>query len=300
MNVAFLTCPGTHPGSPTRRADAFEHDLMVAAIRPELAARGHALVEIDWRSPLEAFAGMPLVLVGTPWDYHDSEAEFLMQLETLETAGHTLCNSAATVRWNARKTYLRDLAASGAATIPTLWVEAPTASDIAAAMEQFGTDTLVAKRQVGAGAEGQSIHYRHTLDPDWTMAHPAMLQPFLPQIQQDGEYSFLFIDGRFSHALRKRAADGDYRVQSIYGGIEEAHAPTDTDLAAAQAVIDALPFATPLYARIDMVRGADGALLVMEAEMIEPYLYPEQGPHLGALMAEAISRRLEAVAPATT
>lgn len=300
MNVAFLTCPGTHPGSPTRRPDAYEHDLMIEAIRPELEARGHALVEIDWRSPVEAFAGLPLVLVGSPWDYQDSEPHFLAQLDALEAAGHVVYNSAATVRWNARKTYLRDLATSGAATIPTLWVDAPTASDIAAAMDQFGTDTVVAKRQVGAGAEGQSIHHRGSLEPGWRMDHPAMLQPFLPQIQQDGEYSFLFVDGAFSHALRKRPVAGDYRVQSIYGGTNEVLEPSSTDLAAAQAVVAAVPQGTPLYARIDMVRGDDGTLLLMEAEMIEPYLYPEQGPQLGALLAEAIARRLEAMAPVTT
>lgn len=300
MNIAFLTCPGTHPGSPARRADAWEHDLMVAAIRPELEAHGHRLVEIDWRSPVEAFAETPLVLVGSPWDYQDSEAQFLAQLDALEAAGHVVCNSAATVRWNARKTYLRDLEAKGAATIPTLWIETPTATEIATAMDRFGTDTVVAKRQVGAGAEGQSIHHRTSLDPDWRMAHPAMLQPFLPQIQQDGEYSFLFVDGQFSHALRKRAAVGDYRVQSIYGGTEETLEPSPDDIATAQAVVDAVPQGIPLYCRVDMVRGEDGILLLMEAEMIEPYLYPEQGPQLGVLMAEAIAHRLEALAPATT
>lgn len=300
MDIAFLTCPGTHPGSPTRRPDAYEHDLMVAAIRPELEARGHALVEIDWRSPVEAFAGLPLVLVGSPWDYQDSEVQFLAQLDALEAAAHVVCNSAATVRWNARKTYLRDLERSGAATIPTLWVEQPTASDIASAMDQFGCDTVIAKRQVGAGAEGQSIHHRGSLEPGWRMSHPAMLQPFLPQIQQDGEYSFLFIDGLFSHALRKRPVAGDYRVQSIYGGTNEVLEPSSTDLAAARAVVAAVPQGIPLYCRIDMVRGEDGTLLLMEAEMIEPYLYPEQGPQLGALMAEAIARRLEGMAPVTT
>ncbi|WP_435418115.1 hypothetical protein WAB17_00635 [Parerythrobacter aurantius] len=300
MNIAFLTCPGTHPGSPDRRADAFEHDLMVAAIRPELEARGHALVEIDWRSDLAAFADMPLVLVGTPWDYHDSEEQFLAKLDALEAAGHIVCNSAATVRWNARKTYLQDLEASGAATIPTAWIAAPVAADVLDAMDRFGTDTVVAKRQVGAGAEGQSIHHRATLDPQWNMEHPAMLQPFLPQIQEDGEYSFLFVDGQFSHALRKRAAQGDYRVQSIYGGTEEVLNPSGEDLAAAEAVVDTVPVGKPLYARIDMVRGASGQLLLMEAEMIEPYLYPEQGARLGELIAGAIARRLEAGATATT
>ncbi|ABC62661.1 ATP-grasp domain-containing protein [Erythrobacter litoralis] len=292
MHIGFLTCPGTHPGSPDRRSDAYEHDLQVDAIRPELEVRGHSLVEIDWRSPVEAFADLPLILIGTPWDYQDSEAQFLARLDALEAAGHRVCNSAATVRWNACKIYLRDLAGSGVATIPTLWVAEPRAADIERAFDAFATDSVVAKRQIGAGAEGQSLHRKSGLNPDWQMAQPAMLQSYIPQIRSDGEYSFLFVEGTFSHALRKRPAHGDYRVQSVYGGTEEAIDPGALDLAAAQAAVDAIPFATPLYARIDMVRGDGGGLLLMEAELIEPYLYPMQGPKLGAMLAEAIDRRL--------
>ena len=292
MKIGFCTCPGTHPGSPTRRDDAFEHDIQVAALRPAFADHRMELVEIDWRSPVEDFSELPLVMVGTPWDYQDDEAAFLGKLDALEAAGIQVCNSAALVRWNARKTYLRDLAELGARTIPTIWVERAKAQDIQAAMDELGTDTVVAKRQVGAGAEGQSIHRKETLDPDWAMDQPMMLQPFLAQIARDGEYSFLFVDGQYSHALVKRPADGDYRVQSLYGGTEETLEPEPQDLAAAQAIVDTIPLGTPLYARIDMVRGGDGALLVMEAEMIEPYLYPEQGPELGEMVARAIKKRL--------
>ena len=292
MDIGFLTCPGTHPGSATRRKDAYEHDLQVQAIRPELEARGHALVEIDWRSPVEAFAAMPLVLVGTPWDYQDSESAFLEQLEALEAAGRRVCNSSRLVRWNARKTYLRDLASRGVPTIETLWVEEPTLCDIEAALAAFGTDAVVVKRQVGAGAEGQSLHRRDAPESGWTMDQPAMIQPFLPQIQRDGEFSFLFVDGAFSHAVRKRPRGGDYRVQSVYGGTEEAFEPAEADRGMARTVIEALPFDLPLYARIDMVRADDGALLLMEAELIEPFLYPRQGPQLGAMLAEAIDRQI--------
>jgi glutathione synthase/RimK-type ligase-like ATP-grasp enzyme len=124
------------------------------------------------------------------------------------------------------------------------------------------------------------------------MRQPAMLQPFLPQIASEGEISFLFVDGQFSHALIKRPASGDYRVQSLYGGTEEAITPSSSDLASAQAVVDAIPFETPLYARIDMVRGEDGTLLLMEAELIEPYLYPLQGPQLGERLAKGVMERL--------
>lgn len=292
MQIGFLTCPGTHPGSDRRREDAYEHDMQVDALRPSMEARGMSLTEIDWRSPVEAFADFSLVLVGTPWDYQDDEAAFLAKLDALEGSGHQVCNPAALVRWNARKTYLKDLAARGAATIPTIWLDRATADDIARALDAFGSDTVVAKRQIGAGAEGQSIHHAGALDPEWAMEQPMMLQPYLEQITREGEYSFLFVDGAFSHALVKRAAADDYRVQSIYGGTEEALEPAKADLASAQSVVEAVPFDTPLYARIDMVRGDDDSLLLMEAEMIEPYLYPEQGPQLGVMMAEAIKRRL--------
>lgn len=292
MKIGFLTCPGTHPGSDRRRADAYEHDTQVSAIRPALQARGMELVEIDWRAPLETFADTPLVMIGTPWDYQDDEAAFLAKLDALEADGKQVCNPAALVRWNARKTYLRDLSERGVATIPTIWLDRAEASDIERAMAKFGCDTVVAKRQIGAGAEGQSIHRRNALDSSWAMEQPVMLQPFLEEIMREGECSFLFFDGGFSHALVKRAAAGDYRVQSIYGGTEEMLHPPEGDIAAAQAVVDAVPFETPLYARIDMVRGENGTLLLMEAEMIEPYLYPEQGPELGTRIAEAITKAL--------
>ena len=108
---------------------------------------------------------------------------------------------------------------------------------------------------------------------------------------EEGEFSFIFIDGVFSHALIKRAASGDYRIQSSYGGTEEKIEPDREDLRAATAMIETLD-APPLYARVDMLRAETGELLLMELELIEPYLYPQQGPDLGPLIAKALTRRL--------
>ena len=290
--IGFLACPGTLPGSPVRRADAYEHDYQVEAIRVGFAPAGLELVEIDWRAPLEAFAGLPLVLLGTVWDYQDHEAAFLARLDQLAGIGMQVCNPADMVRWNIDKGYLRDLAGAGAPTIPTLWPDEPTGADIAAAFDHFGCDDLVIKRRVGAGAEGQLRFTRDTAPPsDWRYGHRAMVQPFLPTIVEEGETSFLFVDGQFSHAVRKVAAAGDYRIQSIYGGIEVDAEPSPDDIAAAQAVVKAIPGEIPLYARVDMIRH-DGRLAVMEAELIEPYLYPRQGPLLGEMLAQAVLKRL--------
>lgn len=291
--IAFLACETTLPGSAQRRADAFEHDLMVGALEPALSARGIALKVIDWEADIADFAGVSLALLGSSWNYQDKHADFLARLDALESQGIALCNPSDVVRWNSRKTYLRELAERGAPTIPTMWREAVTYKGALEALDAFETDRIVVKRQIGAGAEGQVLIARSSLPgPEWSFGYPAMLQPYLPAIAEDGELSLIFIDGAFSHALRKRAAEGEYRIQSIYGGREENYAPTSDEIAQAQAVIDALPFDAPLYARIDMLRDGE-QLLLMEAEMIEPYLYPEQGPQFGDTIAAAIAKRLQ-------
>lgn len=293
--IGFLSCADTLPSAGERRGDAFEHDREVAALRPAFAAAGLELVEIDWRAPLAAFDGIALALIGTTWDYQDDAPAFLGKLETLQAAGTRVCNPPALVRWNAVKGYLRDLAAAGASTVPTLWQDDVTAAEVRAAMDAFACDSLVVKRQVGAGGIGQHRFTRDALPAaEWRMGRPAMLQPFLPGIVEEGEYSFVFIDRAFSHALVKRPRAGDYRVQSLYGGVEESWTPPAADLAQAEAVVAAIPFADMLYCRIDMVRLPSGTLAVMEAEAVEPYLYPDQGPQLGERLARAIGKRLAA------
>jgi hypothetical protein len=264
---------------------------MVRAIRPAVENLGHQWSVIDWEAPIEHFTGIDLVVLGTCWNYQDKEEAFLAKLEALQNAGVAVCNSPDVVRWNICKTYLQELEKTGASTVPTLWLDTASTDDVQNAFAQFECDTIVAKRQIGAGAEGQSILHLGSVPHDWRMDRPAMLQPFLPAIQAEGEFSFIFIDGEFSHALIKRAAQADYRIQSLYGGTEEMIMPAPGDLVSAASIISNLPFAPPLYARIDMVR-RDNKLLLMEAEMIEPYLYPVEGPDLGARMAKAIDRRL--------
>jgi len=288
--IGFLACETTLPGAGQRRGDAYEHDLMIAALEPDCAARGLDLKVIDWEAPLEAFAEVDLAMLGTSWNYQDKPEAYLAKLEALENGGVTVCNSSAITQWNARKTYLRELAERGAATIPTLWLDGLDAERALAAMDELDCDRLVVKRQVGAGALGQELLVRGEIADGWRFDHAALVQPFLPAIASEGELSFIFIDGELSHALRKLPAEGDYRIQSLYGGREDVHEPSAKEVSAAKTIIAALPFDTPLYARIDMLRDG-GQLLLMEAELIEPYLYPEQGPELGERLAHAIAKR---------
>lgn len=288
MKIAYLASKVTLPGSPLRRGDAFEHDFMMDALRPTFADLGMEIEDVDWADENLDWASFDAALIGTTWDYWDQPAHFLATLEKIESQTR-LFNTSATVRWNSDKRYLKELAAKGARTIPTLWIDKVGAAEFAAAFKTLGSDDLVFKRQIGAGADGQFRLSPGDSLPD--MPHPMMVQPFLSKIQEEGEYSFIFIDGTFSHALLKQAKSGDYRIQSSYGGWETKVSPNAQDLDQAQAILQLMED-TPFYARVDMIRGEDENLLLMELELIEPYLYPKEGPELGSIMAKALKARL--------
>ena len=289
MKIAYLASQVTLPGTPNRRSDAFEHDYMMDALRPAFSARGLEIEDVSWDDPDADWSGYGAAIIGTTWDYWDRQEEFLSTLSRIES--HTrLFNPADLVRWNIHKTYLQDLETRGARIIPTLWLDKADADASMEAFDKLQSDDLIFKRQVGAGAEGQHRLKRGDTIPN--MPNPMMVQPFLPAIQSEGEYGFIFIGGVFCHALVKRAVSGDYRIQSKYGGKETPVVPPAEDLSDAEAIIAMLDEA-PLYARVDMVRGDDGRLVLMELEAIEPYLYPIEGPRLGDMIAEAVKARLD-------
>ena len=189
-------------------------------------------------------------------------------------------NSFDIIKWNADKAYLDELEARGAPVIPTSTVERVTESNIARAFEELETDTLVIKPRVGGGAWRQVLYKKGDPFPasDDLPPEGALIQAFLPSVQAEGEYSFLYFGGRFSHAVRKTPKSGEYRIQSSYGGLEETYAPSQAEKNNAQYILDALDF-TPLYARVDLLRGRDGSLKLIELELIEPcLLYTSPSP----------------------
>lgn len=275
----------------SRREDAWEHDLEFEPMQRACAKRGIELVTRIWDDPELVIDDFDAFVVGTTWDYQERVAEFLAMLgRVAETK--PLFNSLDVVRWNLDKRYLQDLESRGVAIVPTLFADDASDTTIGRAFDHFETDRLVVKPVVGAGAWRQVLVTRGSPLPPTEQRPPAaaMVQPFLESVTIEGEYSFLFFDGEFSHCALKRPAAGDYRVQSLYGGREAVHEPTEHEIAACKRVLGAARERL-LYARVDMVRHA-GELALIELEVVEPYLYPEQGPQLGERFAAALERML--------
>jgi glutathione synthase/RimK-type ligase-like ATP-grasp enzyme len=207
-------------------------------------------------------------------------------LDRLEREAIPTLNPVPLLRWNSDKRYLAELGGRGIAVIPTRLVEALDETALAEARADFG-DTLVIKPPVSAAADG--THKLGIADPipEAAKGRTMMVQPFLPSVASEGEYSLMLFGGRFSHAIVKRPKSGDYRVQPHLGGTEQPCPPPDGAIELAQAALAAAP-ATALYARVDMVRDQTGQMAIIELELIEPALWLQHAPDGGASFGSAV------------
>jgi len=274
IKIALLISDNLLPLMEDTRPDRFELLEQMDKLTPALAAQGMELIEIRWREIAERAGEFSAILPLMVWDYFEgNEAAFLSAIAKAE-AITPVFNSFEILKWNADKSYLDELEARGAPVIPTSTVERVMETNVARAFEELDTDKLVIKPRVGGGAWRQVLYTKGSPFPcaDELPPEGALLQAFLPSVEAEGEYSFLYFGGRFSHAVRKTPKAGDYRIQSIYGGVEETYVPSQSEINNARYILDALDF-TPLYARVDLLRGLDDQLKLIELELIEPYLY---------------------------
>lgn len=253
-----------------------------------LRARGLAVEAGSWVDAETAGARVVLPLLS--WGYHLRSDEWFARLDALEAAGARLANPAPVLRWNTTKTYLADLAGKGAPVVPTHAVDQLTLEALDHARDVFGVDVLVTKPQISGGSQ-DTVKLRHADGLTGCTTGPALIQPFLPAVGEEGELSLFYFDGVFSHAVTKVAVAGDFRVQPQFGGRVSGVAPEPEALHAAEMVLKAA--GGPLtYARVDLIRGLDGAPQLMELEVIEPDLFLEHVHDDGAAFADAVMRAL--------
>jgi glutathione synthase/RimK-type ligase-like ATP-grasp enzyme len=254
-----------------------------------LRVRGLSVEAASWVDADAAGARVVLPLLS--WGYHLRSDEWFARLDALERAGARLANPVSVLRWNTTKTYLADLAAKGAPVVPTHAVDRLTLEALDHARDMFGVDVLVTKPQISGGSQ-DTVKLRHADGLAGCTAGPALIQPFLPAVGEEGELSLFYFDGMFSHAVTKVAVAGDFRVQPQFGGQVSGVAPEPEALHAAEMVLTAA--GAPLtYARVDLIRGLDGTPQLMELEVIEPDLFLEHAHDDGAAFATAVVKALE-------
>lgn len=280
--------------------DQFTDDQRVIA---ELEALGADVTYEPWDAAGIDWRSFDAVGVRSPWDYSYRRDEFVAWAEA---AGPSIHNSADLLRWNSEKSYVSDLAKAGLSVVETLFLEP--------GQEWPGDEReVVVKPSVSAGGRdtgrfGPALEAeaRRLIKAIHGSGRVAMVQPFQASVDEAGETALVFIDGEFSHPLRKKSvlrpdevapvrstdlqvAEAMYDPELVLSGTYE-----EDELALAKQIVthitDRFDY-TPLYARVDMLRGADGAPMLLELEAVEPNLYFDQYPDGAGKLARALVAR---------
>lgn len=269
-------------------AELHEHDLPLA---DALRAAGLDPVPAVWTDPSVDWSAYDAILLRSVWDYHLRYDEFTEWLALVDKAGVPLLNDSGLVRWNGDKRYLLELRERAVAIVPSQIAAGACLREVIGGLT--GQDVVV-KPTVSATARHTVRGIAGSPELDQALAELPdlvyLVQPFQPEIATEGEWSVIFVDGEFTHAVVKRPAAGDYRVQAEYGGQATLTAPTPAVLDGARAALEAVG-RTPVYARVDGVV-VNGRFLLMELELIEPYLFLPQHPEATRKLAEAVAARV--------
>ena len=292
MRIAIATFSGMP-------AEFKDDDLLLQL----LGERGADLTYAPWDDTAVDWESFPLVVARSPWDYATRHDEFVAWVDRV---AERLENAAPLIRWNSDKRYLGDLGADGVPVVETAYV-AP--GDPAPTIDR----EVVIKPTISAGARSTGRFGPEStgaaaglLERIATAGQTAMVQPYLASVDTDGETAVVMIDGERSHVLHKKALLGADEIAPTRDdtlGVAEAMydpelvvagAADDDQYELADTVLEAVRRrfgVTPLIARVDMLRAADGTPVLLELEAIEPNLYFEQAPDAAERLADAILRR---------
>ena len=265
-------------------------------VREALERKGLKVNRKDWADPEFDWGETNIILFRTNWDYFERYSEF-REWVTHASTKTKFVNSIDLLNWNVDKHYLSNLADKKIRIRPTRFIPKGSSLSLEELHNFTGWTHSVVKPTIGGAA-------RHTYDitqenlpivsnklVELMKNEDFMIQPFQNSVPVDGELSLMFFGDNFSHAVLKKAKNGDFRVQDDYGGTVHKHIASDKEIEFAYEVVKACP-EKPAYARIDMIEDNDGELAVSELELIEPELWFRFRPEAADLLAEEVISRL--------
>lgn len=262
-----------------------EH-LLTAFAERDVTARW-----VTWDDPAVDWSAADLVAARSTWDYHRRLPEFLDWARATEAVAPVL-NGADVFAWNADKSYLLALG-EHVPVVPTRLLEdRGLVPALQAAIEELGT--VLVKPRTGAGGLGVVLA-DSVSDPrlEGLTAGPWVAQPVVESVRTEGERSVFVLGGEVVSQVDKQPAGGEVRVHEHFGGVSRPVPvePECAELAAAAVAAGVRLLGRELpYARVDMMRLADGRLAVSELELIEPGLYLDVHPGNAALFADVVTR----------
>ncbi|QPH39288.1 ATP-grasp domain-containing protein [Pedobacter endophyticus] len=248
-----------------------------------LKSKGLDIEMVIWNDRSVNWENYSVAILKSPWDYFDLISDFYEWLDLLEQKNIKLLNPVSIVRWNADKHYLAEIADAGLKIIPCHFISKGEKVDLKQFFQKFEANRLIVKPCISGGAKNtfkvtpENVDEINTKLSKLLIDEDYIIQPFLNEILEEGEWSFVFFNGVYSHSLVKQAKKGDFRVQPAHGGSVHPQQPANDLIQTAQAYVD--QFAKNcLYARVDGTF-VNNQFLLMELELIEPFLFLNTHPN---------------------
>lgn len=241
-----------------------------------MADCGWQASHISWRKTNVDWSQFDAVIIRSTWDYQQDAKAFMQVLKEIESKT-ILLNSLKIAQWNINKNYLREVQQKGAKIIPTIWLEEFDFEPVKSYFDYFKTNQIIIKPTISANSDNTFWLKKETFENQKDLLKESlkdrqlMVQPFVPAIIEEGEYSLFYFAGEYSHCILKTPKSGDFRVQEEHGGLLQSITPCQELLTAGNMALQTIPEKV-LYARIDLVQH-QGSFQLMEIELIEPSLY---------------------------
>ncbi len=266
-------------------------------VKDALEQQGLSVDIRSWSDPKFDWSLTKAVLFRTTWDYFDRFGEFTGWLNSVKSKTQCI-NDASTLQWNMDKRYLIELAQKNINTVETYILPKGSEFDLSLTMEKNGFSEAIIKPVVSGAARHTYRVTANNLEQIQARLNQLikeedfLVQPFQNNILESGELSLMVMNGQFTHAVRKIAAQGDFRVQDDHGGTVHPYSPTQEEIEFAESAI-AVCEPKPLYGRVDIIKDNKNQLAIMELELIEPELFFRFHRPAASVLAKAIKDNIK-------
>jgi hypothetical protein len=290
MKIAIACCRRSAGSAP----DVLEFDADAAPLQSALSKLGVSSSLVSWDDPSTEWATFSKVVVSSTWDSVDRPEEYLAWARAVDSSS-VLINSFSALEWGLDKTHQRDLAALGVPTIPTVWAEPGEVWESPPPFE------FVVKPSISAGGRSTARYGagdRSAIDHVDALQHAGqtvMIQPFLPAIDVEGELDLVFIRGELSHAVVKDALLHKGRrpperpwEEMTWSGLSIPSSEQRDVGDRTMAAVTTLLGRCPAYCRVDLINDVERGPVLLEVELIDPYLSLDENTSAAALLAETI------------
>lgn len=248
---------------------------------------------IVWDSKGVPWNQYDAVFIRSCWDYHLKYEQFFQWIEMLQGEGVGIFNPPEILQKNYNKAYLKSLGEKGIPVVPTAWLDQGTSHRLNDILAANNWQQAVVKPVISASAHETWLTSLQKAEQDQYKLEEmlrkhagVMVQKFVEEVKTNGEWAFIFFEGEFSHGVLKMPKEGEFRTQERFGVQFINRRPSNKLIEQAQKVIEALEERT-LYSRVDGIE-VDGALVLMELELIEPSLFLDKHPRAASRFADAI------------